>query len=467
MSCFNAIGNGMPHTHSNLFFKVSPVPEFPFLNKPFNVTISLLDDKGKVPYDIQDLHFTLSLVEDLLDPHNSSDFSHFLSLSTDNQYSFDTNGCCRLNLCFCELSAMHDCRKFILLVRYGSIFGVSTPMMSVRYRLESDPTISSPIIWFKDRGGKKNCIEVPVRLVSSEGINATGLIVPISVELIYADGESVPDQNLLEINRDGRLLMISNQTGECLLRIRIKEVSMRHKGKLFALKISPDILRAPHTKDISCTVSRFIEVRSKIAGLSFSSSTLNPTDNRSCQQMTSAPNSLPSIPMKRKNDQSDSEFAHNPIYSAFTVPAIGSVYPLQVPASSSTSIKKMCSFEPQSLDQDLPVQSSAAELPNFPVSASPQIGSLSDWAVNVVQQLERLKWKIVGREVPQYDPFQTTRPVYEMSNPNDVLEEIISQYYSLTHHFPREIENDSPISTLETSDEGDEDIFRELASPFF
>lgn len=195
MSLINVVGN-VPgiNSNSNLYFKVSPVPEFPFIHTPFNVTISISDDKGKIPWEVEDLHFSLSLVENSPHPLDGSDYSHLLNLQPHHQYSFDSNGCCRLSLSFCELSAAYDCRKFILLVQSGSVFGVSTPMTSVQYRLQSSSLIQTPIIWFKDRGGKKNCIEVPVRLISSNGENVIGQIVPITVQLIYADGEPVADQ---------------------------------------------------------------------------------------------------------------------------------------------------------------------------------------------------------------------------------------------------------------------------------
>lgn len=438
--------SGMLSTNSNLFFKISSVPQFPFIHTPFDVTISLLDDKGKVPSDVQDLHFSLSLVEDLPIPQSGSDFSHLLNLQKDIDHTFDAKGCCRLSLSFCVLSAAYDCRKFILLAQQGSIFGTSTPMMSVRYRLES-PTSISPIIWFKDRGGKKNCVEVPVRLRSPEGVNVTRVNCPIKVELIYADGESVPDQSLLEIiNRESRSLMISSQSGECLLRIRIKEVSMRHKGKLFALKISPDILKAPSTKEISSTVSRFIEVRSKIAGLSAPSITSisNPQQFRP---------PVPPFPKKRKAgelSETSNTYSHPP------VPAISSFHPLP----ALPSIKKMCtSFESRaiSFDQHQPYED---DVPNLPPSAS------TAWILELAHRLEKLKWKIIGLEATPSDPYQTARPVYEMSNPNEELNEIISQCYAQTQTLPRNLENQSPASTLETSE--DEDIdFRDLIYPFF
>jgi len=419
-----------------------------------------LDDKGKIPSDVQDLHFTLSLVEDLPNPQNASDFSHLLNLQKDIHYTFDTNGCCRLSLSFCELSAAHDCRKFVLLAQHGSLIGVSTPMMSVRYRLESQ-TSMSPIIWFKDRGGKKNCIEVPVRLVSSQGTNVTGVYCPIKVELIYSDGESVPDQSLLDL-RESRLLI---QNGICSMRIKIKEVSMRHKGKLFALKISPDILKAPNTKEISCTVSSFIEVRSKIAGLPTASITSIPT----FQQFHPLPPipSLPPIPLapvskKRKVDQSECELSETPYYSDSSVPAIGSFHPTPAPLPST---KKLRFDEPQADSFDLD-QSSVDDLPNFPPSTTPSIQS---WLVSLAHRLEQLKWKVIGLEVNRSDPSQTPRQVYEMSNPNDELDELISQCYALTHPtFPRDLESQSPASTLETSeDEDNEDIFQDLVQPFF
>lgn len=414
---------------SNLYLKFSKVPEYPFLGTPFQVTISLSDDKGKIPDSVEDLPLHLTLVDS---KNHLDDYSHIME-SLSGPYRFDSQGRCKLKIHFTKLSAECENRIFVLHARCDSTCATSSNMTSVRYQLRCDysqfANSPPPVIWFKDRGGKRNCVKVPVRLVSSSGENVVGLTVPIHVELVYSDGEPVPDQTILEMNRESRLLTIG-PNGECQLRVRIREVSQRHKGKLFALKISPNVFKDPNVSDISSVVTFTIDVRSKISNSSVTSS-------------LSAGFPIASTnPSRQKRIWNESySCSPNPV----TISAIGTLHPPSLPSAQMEqrkSPKRSQSSSPQSspISFSTPLQTVnelEQEFPSLslpPLSHQPSTSKLEMWAFNAVYQLEQIRWLLLGQEA------NGGQPIYQMSNPNPIIDSLVSQYHLI------QAENEEMIS---------------------
>ena len=329
-------------------------------------------------------------------------------------------------------------------------------MTSIRYQLLSDYLPSStslksnsitstsqiiskckpsPIVWYKDRGGKKNCIEIPVRLISSNNENVLGMTVPITVELIYSDGTTVDDQKLLEMNRESRLLEIG-PTGQCILRIRITEVSSRHKGKLFALKISPDTLKAPHCKDISSVISNLIEVKSKLTPSHSNNSTIhinqllsysNFPDNNNYNNNNNS-NNISQNNNQNQRKRSIDECYHNQndlcgliaTTTLQTNSAIGEFTPSNNNSSSSSSDMMNNNFQNNLISQSIEN--------NLVGSNEESIKLLQFWSLNVVNQLSKIKWVQIGQERSTSHIQGNSQPIYEMSNPNQIIDEIIYSY---------------------------------------
>lgn len=427
------------------------------MDTPFPLTVSVSDDKGRLPPQLQDISFTLKLVDST---NHLEDYSHILSpLSSTRLHSFNQqNGRCSLQLQFTSLSSECEGRSFVLLAQLRSPLHppscslesdqascISTIMIPVQYQLRCGHSPS--LIWFRDRGGKGNWVKVPVRLVSSTGDSVRGLQIPLLVQLIYSNnGVPVADQSILEINRESGRLMIGS-SGECVLKIRIKDVSKKH-GKLFALKISPDILKDSNIRDISPTISFTIDVRSK---------TPNPYITSSlCPGYSQHRSSLQVSKKRQLHDTSP--------LTSLNVSAIGSVHPHHrswsqhspCPARSSSqeqlpdvhdqprkSPKTTISSSPSQslphLPPPLPLFSSSSfssdmdsEIPPLtlpPLSQQSSMSKIELWAYHAAQQLEKMKWQLIGQE--SYGPSSSSVPLYQMSNPNSVIEMLLSQFQSL------------------------------------
>lgn len=434
----------------------------------------------------------------LVDALNYHDNYSYIIKLQNQDYTFDLYGTCSLTIQFYELSSAYDNRQFILYAQYGTTIGISTSMRSIKYQLSSDyssnpssllipspikssistlesqsqpqSTLSetltkskkyiSPIVWYKDRGGKKNCIEIPVRLVSSDGENVLGMIIPIHVELIYSDGTVVDNQQILEMNRESRLLTIGS-TGQSILRIRITEVSMRHKGKLFALKISPDTLKSSICKDISPVISNSIEVKSKLTpshstnqnivpfhlqqlpSLQFISminkgnnninNNTNNNINNTNNNNNNSNNKKRSIEECYNHQNNLNEKVSTIVSQTTTNSAIG-----ESNSSSLNSLLSSISIPTTKITPDFIMNNS--EINNnsndqtetqFNNSTEESLKILQLWSFNVINQLTNLKWVPIGQEISNQPPSTRSQPIYQMTNPNQVIDDIISSYYQI------------------------------------
>jgi len=104
-----------------------------------------------------------------------------------------------------------------------------------------------PTKWYKDEGGKGNCITLNVRLKgpAGEGLPEEGgpaararpaaQEVPLFVALLYEDGKAVGQQGILQLARDSRLAV--GPGAPATLRFRVGEVSQRHQGQRFRIRV--------------------------------------------------------------------------------------------------------------------------------------------------------------------------------------------------------------------------------------
>jgi hypothetical protein len=133
----------------------------------------------------------------------------------------------------------------------------SPPLSVVTHRLII--TASAPALWYKDQGGKENCIELPVQLIDQHSKLVKTRRVPLKLTLLYENGTPVPKQDILR----NCSTMAIGETGQHVCRIRIEEVSRSHQKQNFQVLIAPDTIRYPLNNDISPCQSTPVDVMSK------------------------------------------------------------------------------------------------------------------------------------------------------------------------------------------------------------
>lgn len=83
---------------------------------------------------------------------------------------------------------------------------------------------------YKDEGGKDKCIEYRVSLRDGNNRTVRDRKVSLKLTLNYVNGTVVSHQNILVLSPDSRLLI--DEGGDGLLKVRINEVSNRHRGNI-------------------------------------------------------------------------------------------------------------------------------------------------------------------------------------------------------------------------------------------
>lgn len=116
--------------------------------------------------------------------------------------------------------------------------------------------------WYKDQGGRENCIKLRVRLEGPKN-KPCSEEVPLNVSLVYDDYTKVrdPEKKLLQITSEGPLV-IKPSTNEAEVRARISDVSKNHQSKCFRFLVEPK--KTTHLPDIARVVSERVRVMSKV-----------------------------------------------------------------------------------------------------------------------------------------------------------------------------------------------------------
>jgi hypothetical protein len=133
----------------------------------------------------------------------------------------------------------------------------------IRYCLQvrENPAKPVPKEWFKDEGGRENCVEMQVHLIDREGVEVTNRRVPLRLVLLYNNLSRVQNQEILKLSPDSKLSV--DEEGKATLRVRIEEVSKNHQKQAFRIKVEPDTIENPDAVDVSSVVSMPITVYSK------------------------------------------------------------------------------------------------------------------------------------------------------------------------------------------------------------
>ena len=444
-----------------LHFKISDAPQYPFVNQPFDLHISLVDDTGRLKVD-REVPMTIKVFFEDMEECSRQ----VLDIDRLTPCKIHINGKAIIRVKLNTLSATFGDRRYIIvatpLIEEDSLItcATSTPMTCVKYKLELDNIEEIPSLWFKDQGGKLKSIDLQVKLVGPNGVTVQGKMVPIRLELRYNNGDIVPRQDILEATRDSRMLI--GDVGQTLLRTRVNEVSMRHQGKLFCIYVHPDTRRDPLSCDISPASTPGIEIRSKITTsknkrtleeVSTSSSpmslpyTSSPPDPfvQGRTHLTPGIQHMPALSMpprvtgRASTASYEGEGGMGGRSTVCDLLTRGQHHPHSAP--HALTHPNAFSFE---ASQAAPVTASAATadslLPHThrtvpvcdPTADPPDIYA---WAEMVTQHLDSLRWHQIGYEKLQEGRGgYTTRPLYEMSNPNDCIDDLIRKYAAIAQH---------------------------------
>eukprot|EP00611_Tribonema_gayanum_P026934 TRINITY_DN6528_c0_g1_i1.p1 TRINITY_DN6528_c0_g1~~TRINITY_DN6528_c0_g1_i1.p1 ORF type:complete len:371 (-),score=137.85 TRINITY_DN6528_c0_g1_i1:680-1792(-) len=245
-----------------------PMPSYSFTETTFSVYIALVDQYDQP----QVLHggtvITLQLLHaDSKKPVNPA----MLVIDSKQPLTLNSKGGCEVKLRVAEDNklggAMGGLRKFAIKAvaphRDDVDPLITEPVTIVRYRLQvrDNPARPVPKEWFKDEGGRENCVEMQVHLLDKDGHEVTTRRVKLRLVLLYDNLGRVQNQEILKLSPDSKMAI--DDEGKAMLRLRIEEVSKNHQKQAFRIKVEPDTDDNPTAVDVSSDVSPPIAVYSK------------------------------------------------------------------------------------------------------------------------------------------------------------------------------------------------------------
>eukprot|EP01031_Cornospumella_fuschlensis_P040803 gene40803-49764_t len=119
--------------------------------------------------------------------------------------------------------------------------------------------------FFKDIGGKDKGIELTVSLADANNSPVTTRSLAITPVLLYEDGSVVADQTILQTSDDVSSMHIpEGMFSAPNLKFRIAQVSSKHGGRAFRIRMQPNLLLSPGAADVMPGLSVPVEVKSKI-----------------------------------------------------------------------------------------------------------------------------------------------------------------------------------------------------------
>jgi len=362
------------------YLKIGDVPEYPFVNQWFDLKISLTTETGRL---VTGREIPLTVLLNFDNGERCTD--HLLDIDSPSRTKIDERGTARIKCKILDLSARYGERRFVIvatpLLNTDIIVkdGVSSPMMPIRHRLLIENESDIPSLWYKDHGGKYNCISIVVKLVGKDIVTTRNI--PIKTRLDYVSGGSVTKENILIVQES---CMRIDHSGRTEIKVRINEVSKRHQGRHFRIVIAPDTIKDPSCFDVSPAVSPAIEVRSKITARS----------KRCFPYVTSIDGTTPD----RR--------------------------PAVLPRISNTTIMPSVTSIPTDRHISDIQQYSPADPSTTQNESSMDAMHISKWVDEVVTCLTSIRWIEIGREI---GPGGTIRPLYEVINPNSIIDTLLAK----------------------------------------
>ncbi|CAM9764029.1 unnamed protein product, partial [Discosporangium mesarthrocarpum] len=267
---------------------------------------------------------------------------------------------------------------------------VTDKMTIIRNRLEirENPDNPVPDQWYKDEGGRENCVELQVHLLDSSGREVKSRRVPLRLVLMYENMHRVHNQEILKLSPDSKLII--DEEGKATLRVRIEEVSKNHQRQAFRVKVEPDVQEQPSAVDISSVVSKPITVLSK---------RIKPHNRNKRTPINTSKRPAPAV--------------SEPGYVA----SIG---------GQDRSLERRVNFT------DLINPATPVDTKN--VTLYEALKSVIEWTGQVVKGLQSVQWQLLGYELKADGNPDHDRPLYSMSNPNVIINNIVRRYANDTMH---------------------------------
>jgi hypothetical protein len=245
--------------HNGLRLKLGDVPEYPFVNDKFDVHVYLVDEVDQRKHDLEIPLKVSSFYEgDEPCPSGLVDISGSCVIGH--------NGVGHISITIKQVSSAQGNKRIYLQFKakethHAAIASVKTPpMCCVRHKLVIEESDTAPYVWYKDEGGKDKCIDLKIHLRDADDRTVHNRRVPLKATLLYACGQEVQQQSILQINPESRTII--DETGEAIVKYRVNEVSTRHRSQMFRVLISPDPLHAQNA-DISPAMAVPVDVKSK------------------------------------------------------------------------------------------------------------------------------------------------------------------------------------------------------------
>uniref|UniRef100_A0A7S2UJ79 Uncharacterized protein n=1 Tax=Attheya septentrionalis TaxID=420275 RepID=A0A7S2UJ79_9STRA len=306
----------------------------------------------------------------------------------------------------------------------------------VRYKLLIDLTLWDSV-FYKDEGGRDKCVRVKVSLLDKAGTTTTCKEqVNLGLTLLYDNANGIQFQHVLRqdilcVIGPPKNLRIDPGSVSTTVCFRIDDVSKNHVGQSFRILISSlDVNGVAPVMTPPVTVK---SKRSKRRRLSETKKTeIGPLpDASSGMEFTDTFEGKPPIVSKGRRRLSTTK-----------EPEIG-----PLPEGGSSDIELTDIFELKSpivskgSSEVEAVNDSRSEDARSITSGTPDteefleaIKGITQWSKEVVENLQDLQWQIIGYEQLPDGSFDSNRPLYKMSNPNERIDKLRSTYHSDVKH---------------------------------
>ncbi|CAM9113936.1 unnamed protein product, partial [Ascophyllum nodosum] len=370
---------------SRLKLKIQPSPpQYPYADTFFDLEVYIVDQ-----------HESLQRGEEL--PLNIS-LAHYVTnapasgvLIVDPKCcSISKSGNCAVRIKIADDKASMERRRFRMKVeavgRPDIEPAITDKLTVIRNRLEirENPENPVPDQWYKDEGGRENCVELQVHLLGSSGEEVKSRRVPLRLVLMYENMHRVHNQEILKLSPDSKLVI--DDQGKATLRVRIEEVSKNHQKQAFRIKVEPDVQEQPTSMDISSVVSKPITVLSKRIN-------------------------KPKKPKPVPHSASGRRPAADPVYVRGFDPA------------DQQNVERRVNF-----NELINPSISGPAVDTSNVTLYEALKSVIEWTGQVVNGLQAIQWQLLGYESKSDGQPDHDRPLYSMNNPNPVVNSIVRRY---------------------------------------
>lgn len=252
-----------------------------FVKEEVNCFILLLDEKNEVikQKSLKDRNIEVT-VKLLIHPNLTQveAIQKNLTVFNVNKVKIDANGEGKVSFSVNELSSQHNNHSFCLEACLSknttlplklnndhlteSVVSIqstlSDPFKTVSSKLTIPNNTKLPQLWFKDTGGRENCMSLVVGISSLVEFKK----IPLKATLVYENGDSAydPKGNLLTLHQDS-VQEITSKHAEAFFKFRIEEVSKNHQSKGFCLKIEAS--NVSQHADVAPVITSPVIVKSK------------------------------------------------------------------------------------------------------------------------------------------------------------------------------------------------------------